>query len=90
MEAKQKTLDYFIKSRKRSTNEDNLRKKGLRSSTTGINKSSRKLSFDDGSEQHIIKKQKVSHQQYYYILIRKHWKLTIRQCFVICNYIDNV
>jgi len=65
MEAQQRTLDFFIKSKKRPTKEDDIQRKGLRSSSLGINKPSRKLSFDDGSNQHIIKKQKVSYQQNY-------------------------
>lgn len=61
MDTQQQTLDSFIKSRKRPTNEDGSSKKGLVNKTLGINKPSRKLSFD-GSSQQIIKKQKVSKQ----------------------------
>lgn len=57
MEAHQQTLDNFIKSRKRPTNDDDLHKKIT--NTVGINKPSRKLSFDDSAQQN-IKKQKVS------------------------------
>lgn len=55
----QKTLDTFIKSRKRPTNEDGLHKKELLNNTIGINKPTRKLSFDC-TEQQTVKKQKVS------------------------------
>lgn len=58
METQQQTLDSFVKSRKRPTNND-VCKKGLEENATGINKLSRKLSFDD-SEQQAVKKQKVS------------------------------
>lgn len=61
METQQKTLDSFIKSRKRPTNEDGLSKKGLGNNVYGNNKPSRKLSFDGSAEQS-IKKQKVSQQ----------------------------
>lgn len=57
METHQQTLDSFIKSRKRPTNDDDLLKKI--SNTAGINKPSRKLSFDDSAQQS-VKKQKVS------------------------------
>lgn len=52
----QKTLDSFIKSRKRPTNEDGLHKKELLK-----NKPTRKLSFDCAVQQ-TVKKQKVSQQ----------------------------
>jgi len=55
----QKTLDSFIKSRKRPTNEDVLHKKELLNNTVGINKPTRKLSFDSTVQQ-TVKKQKVS------------------------------
>lgn len=59
METQQKTLDSFIKSRKRPTTEDAISKKGqVNSNVFGINKPSRKLSFDGSTEQN-IKKQKV-------------------------------
>lgn len=59
MDTQQQTLDSFIKSRKRPTNEDGSSKKGLMNKNVGVNKPSRKLSFD-GSTQQTIKKQKVS------------------------------
>lgn len=59
METQQKTLDSFIKSRKRPSHEDGLCKKGFANKTVGSIKPSRKLSFD-GSTQQSIKKQKVS------------------------------
>lgn len=55
----QKTLDSFIKSRKRPTNEDGLHKNELLKNTIGINKPTRKLSFDCTVQQ-TVKKQKVS------------------------------
>lgn len=55
----QKTLDCFIKSRKRPTNEDGLHKKELVNNTVGRIKPTRKLSFDCTVQQ-TIKKQKVS------------------------------
>jgi hypothetical protein len=60
METKQNTLDGFVKSQKRPTNDDNMYKISKINSTnrTGIVKSSRKLSFDSSSSQ-TIKKQKV-------------------------------
>ncbi|XP_060878814.1 LOW QUALITY PROTEIN: DNA replication factor Cdt1-like [Metopolophium dirhodum] len=54
----QKTLDSFIKSRKRPTIEDGLHKKELLNNTFGINKPTRKLSFDSTVQQ-TVKKQKV-------------------------------
>lgn len=68
MDTQQQTLDSFIKNRKRPTNEDGSVKKGLVNKTVGINKPSRKLSFD-GSTQHIIKKQKVCKQYMNVIII---------------------
>lgn len=60
METKQNTLDGFVKSQKRPTNDDNVYKISKINNTnrTGIVKSSRKLSFD--SSQQTMKKQKVS------------------------------
>jgi len=55
----QKTLDSFIKSRKRPTNEDGLHKKDLPNNSVGIIKPTRKLSFDSTVQQ-TAKKQKVS------------------------------
>lgn len=61
MDTQQKTLDFFIKSRKRPTNDDGIiRKKGVVNNIVGNSKPSRKLSFDDSSAQQTIKKQKVS------------------------------
>jgi len=54
----QKTLDYFIKSRKRPTTEDGYHKKELMNTTSAIHTPTRKLSFDC-SVQQTIKKQKV-------------------------------
>jgi len=55
----QKTLDCFIKSRKRPTTEDGLHKKESLNNTFAIRKPTRKLSFDSTVEQ-TVKKQKVS------------------------------
>jgi len=55
----QKTLDSFIKSRKRPTNEDGLHQKELLNNTIGINKPTRKLSFDSTVQQ-TVKKPRVS------------------------------
>lgn len=55
----QKTLDSFIKSRKRPVNEEALAKKGLLDKTVGIIKPSRKLSFDTFASEQIVKKLKV-------------------------------
>lgn len=60
----QKTLDSFIKSRKRPTNEDGLHKKELLNNTFGLNKPTRKLSFDSTVQQ-TAKKQKVSQLHVY-------------------------
>lgn len=68
MDTQQQTLDSFIRSRKRPTNEDGSIKKGLVDKIVGINKPSRKLSFD-GSTQQIIKKQKVSKQNMNVVII---------------------
>jgi len=54
----QKTLDCFIKSRKRPTTENGFHKKELVNNTSTIHKSTRKLSFDCAVQQ-TIKKQKV-------------------------------
>ncbi|XP_025201253.1 DNA replication factor Cdt1-like [Melanaphis sacchari] len=51
----QKTLDSFIKSRKRPTNDDGLLKKELVNNSFGINKPTRKLSFDYTVQQKIKK-----------------------------------
>lgn len=59
MDTQQKTLDSFIKSRKRPANEDGLIQKGLKSNATEISKPSRKLSFDSFVQQ-TVKKPKVS------------------------------
>lgn len=58
MEGHQKTLDGFVRSRKRPTNDDGFGKKVLANKTEFV-KPSRKLSFDC-SVQQTIKKQKVS------------------------------
>lgn len=55
----QKTMDSFIKSRKRPTNDNGLLKKGLTNNSLGISKPTRKLSFDSTGQQ-TIKKPKVS------------------------------
>jgi len=54
----QKTLDCFIKSRKRPTTEDGFHKKELVNNTFATHKPTRKLSFDSTVQQ-TIKKQKV-------------------------------
>ncbi|XP_060834243.1 DNA replication factor Cdt1-like [Rhopalosiphum padi] len=54
----QKTLDNFIKTRKRPTIEDGLHKKELVNNSFGINKPTRKLSFDF-TAQKSVKKQKI-------------------------------
>jgi len=59
METEQKTLDNFIKNRKRPVNDHDLCKNELMNNTVEINKLSIKLSFDDCVLQS-IKKQKVS------------------------------
>lgn len=59
METEQKTLDNFIKNRKRHVNDHGLCKKELMNNTVGINELSIKLSFDDSVLQS-NKKQKVS------------------------------
>lgn len=59
MEAHQKTLDSFIKSRKRPTIEHAFDKKVQANNNTGSIKPTRKLSFDSSGQQ-TIKKQKVS------------------------------
>lgn len=59
MEAQQKTLDSFVKSRKRPTIEDGMVKKGQANTNSEFIKPSRKLSFDSFTQQ-TIKKQKVS------------------------------
>lgn len=59
MESQQKTLHNFVKSRKRPTSEDVISKKEKVNNVFGINKPTRKLSFDGSAEQ-CIKKQKVS------------------------------
>jgi len=59
METEQKTLDNFIKNRKRPVNDYDLCKKELMNNTVEINNLSIKLSFD-GSVLQNIKKQKVS------------------------------
>lgn len=59
METEQKTLDDFIKNKKRPVNDHSLCKKELMNSTVGINKLSIKLS-SDGFVLQSIKKQKVS------------------------------
>ncbi|XP_060871194.1 DNA replication factor Cdt1-like [Metopolophium dirhodum] len=58
METEQKTLDNFIKNRKRPVNDHDLCKNELMNNTVEINKLSIKLSFDDCVLQS-IKKQKV-------------------------------
>jgi len=59
METEQKTLDNFIKNRKRPVNDHGLCKKELMNNTVRINELSIKLSFD-GSVLQSNKKQKVS------------------------------
>ncbi|CAH1721518.1 unnamed protein product [Aphis gossypii] len=54
----QKTMDSFIKSRKRPTNDNGLLKKGLTNNSLGISKPTRKLSFDSTGQQ-TIKKPKI-------------------------------
>lgn len=54
----QQTLDRYVKTRKRPTNDDCLSKKAFLINSVGKSKPSRKLSFD-GSLQQISKKQKV-------------------------------
>ncbi|KAL4143537.1 hypothetical protein QTP88_005856 [Uroleucon formosanum] len=54
----QKTLDCFIKSRKRPTTEDGLHKKESVNNTFAMREPTRKLSFD-GTVQQTIKRQKV-------------------------------
>lgn len=59
METEQKTLDNYIKNRKRIINDHGLCKKRLLNNTVGINKLSIQSS-SDGSVLPSIKKQKVS------------------------------
>lgn len=54
----QKTLDCFIKSRKRPTTEDGLHNKESVNNTFAMREPTRKLSFD-GTVQQTIKRQKV-------------------------------
>jgi len=59
METEQKTLDNFIRNRKRPVNDHDLCKNELMNNTVEMNKLSIKLSFDDSVLQS-FKKQKVS------------------------------
>lgn len=70
METHQKTLDSYIRSKKRPTIEDELlHKKGLSNAiAVEVNKPSRKLSFDDSLQQ-TFKKQKVSKSGFFIVSI---------------------
>lgn len=73
MEAQQKTLDCFIKSRKRPAIDDGIHKKGLINSSKIIEvvKPSRQLVFDDiGAVPVSIKKQKVNFIKLFKLYLR--------------------
>lgn len=81
MDTKQITLDGYVKSQKRPTNNDGVYKKAQMNSTIGVVKLSRQLSFDS-SPQQTIKKQKV----WFIYFNNLQFKFEVCQSIVLMHY----